>query len=70
MSQDEYLRYLGVLGLLENCSPHVDEETRECIEQAFTDACQAHPTLMWRRVLDRVEISVLDEYAALPEVAP
>jgi len=50
-----YMRYLGCLGLLSECSVHVPEEVREQIEQAFTDACHEHP-LAWRRILDRCEI--------------
>ena len=56
MTQPEYLRYLGVLGLLGECSVFVDEDIRESIERAFADACAAHPTLRWRRILDRIEI--------------
>jgi len=35
---NQYLRYLGVLGLLGYCSEYVDDETRELIEIAFTNA--------------------------------
>ncbi len=59
--REAYLRYLGVLGLLSECSPHVDEETRESIEQAFRDAVKAHPMLRWRRILDRVVIEPHDQ---------
>lgn len=55
MDNDLYLRYLGVLNILSECSPFVDEDTREMIETAFSDACQHHP-LQYRRVLDRLEI--------------
>lgn len=58
---DEYLRYLGVLGLLAECSVYVPEEQRECIERAFKDACEAHPKLRWRRMLNRLEIGPHDE---------
>lgn len=49
-----YMRYLGALGLLSECSVHVDDEMRESIEQAFTDA--ENYGLKWRRVLERIEI--------------
>ncbi len=52
-------RYLGVLGLLPECSVHVTEECRECIEQAFAHACDADGTLTWRRILNRIEIEVV-----------
>jgi len=50
-----YERYLGCLGILEEASPHVNEELREAIEVAFTDACAEHP-LQWKRVLNRCVI--------------
>lgn len=34
------MRYVGVLSLLCRISPHVDEETRDCIETALADACE------------------------------
>jgi len=52
MATSLYMRYLGCLGLLGECSPHVDEELRESIEGAFDDACEQHP-LQWGRILDR-----------------
>jgi len=52
-----YLRYLGVLKLLEECSPHVDEELREQIQTAMVHACEHHP-LTTRRVMNRVIIEV------------
>ena len=58
-----YMRYLGVLKLLEECSPHVDEETRGCIEQAFADAVREHDTLKTRSILNRLEIDVKMEGA-------
>jgi len=72
MTQNEYLRYLGVLGLLGECSVFVDEETRECIERAFAGACAAHPTLAWRRILDRIEIysKALDQARSAGAVDP
>lgn len=51
-------RYLGVLGLLAECSVHVPEDLRESIEHAFTDACKADQELGCRRVLNRIEIFV------------
>jgi hypothetical protein len=55
---DERTRYLGVLGLLTECSPYVDDELRERIMEAFDDAC-ADGRLTWRRIADRVEIEVV-----------
>jgi len=56
---DEHLRYLGCLKLLEECSPHVDDEMRESIERAFEDAVAASGgTLRMHRLLDRVCIDV------------
>lgn len=52
------MRYLGVLGLLAECSVHVPEDLRQMIEEAFTDAAAANPALRWRRILNRVEIDV------------
>jgi hypothetical protein len=51
-------RYLGVLGLLSECSVYVPEDTREMIEVAFRDACDAIPGLSYRRVLNRLEIDM------------
>lgn len=53
-----YMRYLGVLKLLESASPYVPKEDRECIVSAMDDACANHRTLETRRVLDRVIIEV------------
>jgi hypothetical protein len=58
--RDLYMRYLGVLGILAECSIHVREEEREAIEWALNDACKHHP-LRWHRVLDRIEIEVEDD---------
>ena len=52
------LQYLGVLGLLAQCSAYVPEDIREMIETAFRDACEADCALYWRRILDRLEIGV------------
>lgn len=56
METGEYLRYLGALGVLAECSVYVPEDVRESIERCFADAVQHHPTLQYRRVLDRLEI--------------
>ena len=55
MTKALYMRYLGVLGLLCECSVQVDDETRETIEQALNDACKHHG-LVWRRTLNRFDI--------------
>ena len=55
---DQGTRYLGVLGLLTECSVYVPEDIREMIEEAFTDACAGDPGLRWKRILNRVEIEV------------
>lgn len=47
-----YLRYLGVLGILGECSPYV---LRETITMAMEDAASHHP-LRVVRTLKRVEI--------------
>ena len=57
---DLYMRYLGVLGILSECSVHVPEDIRESIESAFEDAC-SHHNLRWRRLLDRIEIEPTGE---------
>lgn len=49
-----YMRYLGVLGLLGECSVHVSDDERESIERAFIHA--GSYGMRWRRVLDRMEI--------------
>jgi len=57
---NEHMRYLGCLRLLEECSPHVDEEIRECIECAFEEAVTAsNGTLRTRRVMDRICIEIV-----------
>jgi hypothetical protein len=55
---DMYLRYLGVLGLLGECSVYVPEEIRETIKMAMDDAASHHP-LRVIRMLDRIEIEPL-----------
>lgn len=57
----ERMRYLGVLGLLGECSVHVPEELREQIETAMEHAC-ADGRLKWKRVLNRIEISSNPDY--------
>lgn len=56
---NEHMRYLGVLKLLEECSPFVDEDTRVSIKQAFVDACEAIPDLRFTRILNRLQIDVV-----------
>lgn len=58
MPEDLYMRYLGVLGILSECSVYVPEEEREMIEAAFIDACESHPSLRWKRILNRIELEV------------
>ena len=50
------MRYLGCLGLLGECAVYVPEDLRVMIEQAMVDACEAIPTLRWRRIINRIEI--------------
>jgi len=56
---NEHTRYLGVLGLLVQCSVYVPEDVREIIEAALEDACIADPGLAWKRILDRLEIAAV-----------
>ncbi len=56
------MRYAGVLKLLEECSPHVPEDTREMIEAAFEHACE-DGSFTWRRFGDRCEIEVAATFA-------
>ncbi len=53
---NEHMRYMGVLGLLAECAVYVPADIREQIENAMTDACAANPQLVWRRILNRIEI--------------
>lgn len=57
MTNEEYMRYLGCLGLLCECSVYLDDEPelRDCIIMALDDACAHHP-LQWRRIINRLEI--------------
>lgn len=59
MPHSERMRYLGVLGLLCQCSVYVPEELRESIESALDDAC-ADGKLRWKRYLDRYDIEAVD----------
>ena len=60
LTTKDYMRYLGLLGLLSECSVQVDEETRELIEDAFTDAETALAgAIKWRRTLNLIEINVM-----------
>lgn len=54
----EHLRYMGTLGLLAQCAVYVPEDIRECIEQALEAAHAAYPFITWRRVLDRIDLTV------------
>jgi hypothetical protein len=56
---DLYMRYLGVLGLLGECSVYVPEDMREQIATAMDDAVEHHPTLHVRRTLNRLEIETI-----------
>ncbi len=53
----EHIRYLGVLGLLADCSLYVPEDIREMIELAFDHACSGDRSLRWSRTLSRLEIN-------------
>lgn len=55
-----YLRYLGCLGLLGECSVEVEPETRGSIIVAMEDAAKHYP-LRWRRVVNRIEIEPITE---------
>ena len=64
---DERMRYLGLLGLLCECSVHVTEDLRDSIERALDDAC-ADGSLKWRRILDRYEIEAVPKKAGPSQV--
>ena len=59
-------RYLGVLGLLANLSPYVNqkiyegEELHELIEDALRDAKELFPRLRVRRILNRFDVDFLE----------
>ncbi len=61
------MQLLGALGLLASCSvmlgapaPKADAaETRDLIEACLEDARKLIPNLKWRRLLSRIEVSVL-----------
>lgn len=60
MQTTEHMRYLGVLKLLEECSPYVPEQLREQIEYAMTDAVEASEgQLRTRRTFNRIEIEAV-----------
>lgn len=59
-SNDLYMRYLGVLKLLKESSPHVDDDIKDMIKTAFEDACARHP-LRTYMLFDRVVIEVVVE---------
>ena len=56
----DYLRYLGALGVLSECSPYVDDDIRESIEAVFTDAAKHHP-VRFTHILDRLQIEPDDK---------
>jgi hypothetical protein len=63
--QSLYERYLGVLGLICECSPflgHSEESrnTHALIQDALEDACEHH-NLRWKRILNRFEIEPIGE---------
>ena len=49
------MQYAGAIGLLCELSVHVDDESRELIEQAVDDFC-ALTGWKKRRILDRIEV--------------
>lgn len=58
-------QYLGVLGLLAECSAHMGEtvdanELRGLIETALNDAQKVVPNLRWKRMLNRFEIEMVE----------
>lgn len=58
--QSEHTRYLGVLGLLEECSPFIhDPDIRESIADAFDDACE-EGDLRWHLVGQRMVIEPVE----------
>lgn len=65
MSAPLRMRYLGLLGILSEASPHVPDDIREMIQDAFIDA-ENDPqfSLRYRRILNRLEIEPVDERGA------
>lgn len=61
MNRQLQMQYLGALALLAECSVHVPESVRESIEQAMEDGCKLIPGIKWRRILNRIEIEVVEE---------
>lgn len=58
--KNDRMRYLGVLGLLCECSVHVPEDVRDMIESALEDACE-DGKLTYRRILNRFEIETVPQ---------
>lgn len=50
------MRYFGVLNLLCEVAPKLNNEERESIEMALADAAANHPGMTWRRIIHRFEI--------------
>jgi hypothetical protein len=55
------LHYLGLLGLISEASPWVDEDTRDSMHSALEDAMRLDPSMRVRRVIDRFVISHVDQ---------
>jgi hypothetical protein len=51
-----YMRYLGALGVLADCSVQVDDETRDQIIRVMEDACSHDAHLTWTQTLHRISI--------------
>ena len=50
-----YMRYIGAMKLLEECSVHVDSETRACISTAIHDAVDLFPEKFYtKQIINRV----------------
>ena len=45
MDNELFMRYLGCLKLLSDCSIHAPEDLRERIQRAMEDACLKHSSL-------------------------
>ncbi len=58
---DLYMRYLGVLKLLEEASPYVEDELLEQIIMAHQHAAQCHETLEHKMLLRRSCIEVISD---------
>lgn len=61
-------QYLGVLGLLAECSVHLRSpeanELRALIEEAFIDASGVIPSFRWKRILDGFDVQVANTTAS------